>query len=425
MKVEIFILFIQNLFFSTINESIEMKDIMKERVTKQYILFTTLWAMSHMVTAGIYATFLISHGMSLFEVNLINSVFFFSLFVCEIPTGAFADIFGRKKSFVIACIGWAISELIYARSQSVAGFLTAEIIAAIAFTCMNGALKAWFVDSLIHRGYESPGTWVFGKVKTIAQYTSIPCAVIGSYIGSYSMNFPFYIGATISAFGAILAMVYMKEEYFERKVFSWNMGLQKMKDVIASSVHYAMKDRAVRFLLAMNFVQIFSIQALNMYWQPFFGSHGVAKEHYGWIFGGMMIAVGVGYWIASKVHTGTNERMLIIQSQIFVGVLVLAVLCVSSLPLLIILFIIHEIGRGFWEPLKDSYLHKRIPSHERATIDSFCSVSPHIGGTIGLVVSGAIAEYGGIPLAWTVSASVLIIGALLVVRNGGHRETQN
>jgi MFS family permease len=399
-----------------------MKNIMKERATKQYILFSTLWVMSHMVTAGIYATFLLSHGMSLFQINLINATFFLCLFICEIPTGAFADIFGRKTSFVIACIGWAISELIYARSYAVTGFLVAEIIGAIAFTCMNGALKAWYVDSLIHCGYTSPETWVFGKVKTIAQYTSIPFAVIGSYVGKYSLNFPFYIGAVIASTGALIAIFTMREEYFVHEVFSFKMGLQKMKNTARSSVRYAMTDRTVRFLLVITFIQIFSIQTLNMYWQPFFGGHGVAKEHYGWIFGGMMIAVGIGYWIASKVHTGSNERLLIVMSQVFVGLLILMVLFVSSLPLLIALFIIHEIGRGFWEPLKDSYLHKRIPSHERATIDSFCSISPHIGGAIGLITSGLIADYGGIPTAWAVSACVLILGALVVVRNGGHKE---
>lgn len=395
---------------------------MKERVTKQYTLFLSLWIMSHMVTAGIYATYLLSHGMNLFQVNLINSVYFCVLFISEIPTGAFADIFGRKKSFVIACGLWCLSDTLYGVASTLSGFITAEIVGAISFTFMNGALRAWFVDSLIHRGYPSPETRVFGRIKMYAQFIGIPSSIVGAYIGGYSMSAPFFIGAVIAAIGMILTVIYMKEEYFVPQIFSWKKGVRQMKIIAASSLRHAMTDRAVRFLLLITFVQIFSVQAFNMYWQPFFGSHGVAKEHYGWIFGGMMAALGLGLWIASKVHDGANERGLIIKSQIFVGVLILLTLCVSGLPMLIIVFLVHEIGRGFWEPLKDSYLHKRIPSHERATIDSFCSISPHIGGTIGLITSGAIAQYGGIPLAWTVSAVVLIVTALVVVRNGGHKE---
>ena len=87
-------------------------------------------------------------------------------------------------------------------------------------------------------------------------------------------------------------------------------------------------------------------------------------------------------------------------------------------PLIVILFLLHEVPRGCWNPLIDSYLQKRIPSHERATIASFCAIAPHIGGVVGLVVSGLIAQFFGISTAWIVSGASLIIGSLLVARNG-------
>jgi sugar phosphate permease len=72
----------------------------------------------------------------------------------------------------------------------------------------------------------------------------------------------------------------------------------------------------------------------------------------------------------------------------------------------------------------DSYLQKRIPSGERATITSFCAVAPHIGGAIGLVVSGVIAQCFGITVAWVISGMSLIVGAIVISRNGNGKSEE-
>jgi sugar phosphate permease len=88
------------------------------------------------------------------------------------------------------------------------------------------------------------------------------------------------------------------------------------------------------------------------------------------------------------------------------------------MPFVAVFFLLHEMGRGCWNPLLENYLQSSIPSKERATIASFCSVAPHIGGAIGLLVSGLIAKNYGISVSWFIMGFVFIIGALLVSKNG-------
>ncbi len=127
-----------------------------------------------------------------------------------------------------------------------------------------------------------------------------------------------------------------------------------------------------------------------------------------------------GAFIASRLRNYKNEKGIILQAQIITGTsILLASLATSYIPYAgIFFFLLHELPRGGWKPLMDNYLQKRIPSSERATISSFCSIAPHIGGAFGLLVSGVIAKYFGISTSWTVSAIVLIVGALIVSRNG-------
>ena len=138
----------------------------------------------------------------------------------------------------------------------------------------------------------------------------------------------------------------------------------------------------------------------------------------GFLFVGMMASLAFGAFLASKMKNGENEKKVILASQVWAGLFVILIVLVPGLPFVVVLFMLHEMPRGFWNPMIDSYLQKRIPSRERATVSSFCSIAPHIGGAIGLLASGAIAELFGISVAWAISGIVLVGSAVIVSKNG-------
>jgi len=392
---------------------------MQRKIIRQYYILSCLFNAGGMqVIAAIYVTFLIKNGLNLLEVNLVNMVFFLTLFICEIPTGAFADIFGRKTSFVLACALMCLSMFIYGSSHTFVGFVIAEIVAGIAVTFKSGAFQAWLVDSLKHHGYEGEYHQIFGREGLIRQIGGGIGAVVGSYLAVKNPAIPWFVGGTVMGITALIAYFTMQEGYFKRTAFSWKRGLASMKEVAVSSIRYGTTDKAVRFILIVTCIQIFAVQPLNMYWQPFFKDYAVKEQHLGYLFVGIMTMLAFGAFIASRLRNRGNEKKLILNVQILTGVCVLAATLVTGLPLAIALFLLHEVPRGCWSPLMDNYLQKRIPSSERATISSFCSIAPHIGGAVGLVVSGLIAQHFGISVSWMVSGLALVVGAIVVSRNG-------
>ncbi len=392
---------------------------MQRNIIRQYYILSGLFTIGGLsIISAICSTFLIKNGLSLFEVNLVNAAYYLTIFLCEIPTGAFADIFGRKTSFVSACGFMCLSMFIYGSSHTFTGFVCAEIVAAIGFTFRSGAFKAWLVDSLKHHGYEGGYTKIFGRGNLICQIGGGIGAVAGSYIAVRNPTLPWFIGGTIMALTTAIAYFTMEEHYFVKGVFSWKRGWSAMRNVIASSVKYGTQHKTVRFILTITCVQIFAVQALNMYWQPFFKNHGVSEQHFGFLFTGMMISLAVGAFLVSRLKNTGNEKRIILKSQICTGLCIILATIIPGLPCIVILFLLHEVPRGYWGPMIDDYLHQRIPSHERATIASFCSIAPHICGAIGLLVSGIVAQCFGISVAWIVSGIVLIAGALIVAKNG-------
>ncbi len=394
---------------------------MQNKIIKQYIILSALFsAVGLSLHCAIYVTFLMKHGLNLFEVNIVNACYFLTLFVCEIPTGAFADIFGRKTSFVLACALMSLSMFVYGSSNTLSGFIMAEIIGAVGSTFRSGAFQAWLVDSLKHANHTGDLTKIFARENLICQIGGGCGAIAGSYLYVYNSTWPWFCGSAGLLIVTIIAQIIMREDYFERHSISWKMGFASMRNTAITSIRYGMNDKAVRFILLITFMQIFAVQALNMYWQPFFKVHGVRESNFGFIFAGIMASVAVGSFIVLRTESIGKERILILKTQIVTGILVIIAAIASGLPIIIIFFFLHEMMRGMYPPLKDSFLQKRIPSAERATISSFCAIAPHIGGAFGLLASGAIAQYFGISIAWIVSGSVLIVGALLVMKNGNH-----
>jgi len=392
---------------------------MKNRIVWQYYLLSCLSNIGGMaIISAVYVNFLLHNGLNYFAVNLINAVFFLTLFICEIPTGAFADIFGRKTSFVLACAMSSISLFVYGSSHTIWGFILAEILAAISRTFENGAFQAWLVDSLKHHGDDGAQTKVFANVNILTKVSGSLGAIAGAYLAVKNIALPWFVGGTMMIAVTILAQLIMKEEYFVRKTFSWRQGFSSMREVAISSVHYGLHHHAVRFILIITCLQIFAVQPLNMYWQPFFGGRGVAEAHFGFLYTGITISLALGAILIR--HLKTKDQAYLLKSQALTGLAVIGIALIPGLWPALIFFFLHEVGRGCWKPLADGYLHQRIPSDERATIASFCAIAPHIGGAIGLVISGALAQWCGIGFSWIVSGIALLLGAVLVAKNGNH-----
>lgn len=392
---------------------------MAKNTIRMYLLFSAVSRLSFAFGFTTYVVFLMSRGLNIFQTSLINMVFFFTLFVFEIPTGAIADVFGRKLSFVLSGIITALGFFFYYISQSFWGFALAEATIAIGSTLASGAFQAWLVDKLKYHDYQGKLNKVFSREQMLDGVATIVGGVIGAYLGKFNLAWPWLAGAIGMSLLAIAAQVFMKEEYFVRQEFSWHQGWQATKQVAKDGWQYGVNSKPVRFLILIGTVQLFAVQALNMQWQPYFSKHLNSPLGLGWIFGGFSAFVMMGAWLAprfSKVMP--NEKKLLLFTQLFIGAMILATAVSQTLYLTLSFFIAHEFGRGVFKPLKDQYLNDNIVSNIRATLISFESMSHHIGGFLGLLLAGYLAQVFSINIAWIVSGLILIVASLALAKNG-------
>lgn len=397
-----------------------MEGVMSKKIIKNYVTFSFLLSLSHAFFFATYQLFLASRGMNLLEINIINMFFMAGIFLLEVPTGAFADIFGRKKSIVAGCFMLSLSMLVYFFGNSFLIFIIAEIIGALGLTFLSGALEAWAVDALAYHGYDGELSHVFRREVYATQIGIIFGSLIGGYLGEKDLALPWLVSA-IATFGmGFFAIFALKEQQIERKKFEFSFT--PFLKTIRDSIRFGYQKKSVWFVVLFGMILAISVQAMNMQWPFVFQkTYGFSTSSLGWLFAVMAGVVMLGgqfsKFFADRIR---HEKNAIILSQGVTAFGIMGAAMMFGIVPTLSLFLLHEAGRGMIGPLKQAYLNHRIPSEQRATILSFDSMIGKAGSFLGLLGSGFLAQYAGIPFAWFISGCVLAIGVVVFInlKNG-------
>jgi MFS family permease len=364
--------------------------------------------------AAIYVTFLMKSGLNLWQVSGVNLCYMLFVFLLEMPTGAVADIWGRKVSFVLSAIINGIGFAVYALAGGFLGFIIAEIIIALGTTLTSGALKAWLVDSLRFYNWNGELVKVFRLEGRIINVAKLVGGLTGAYLGKDNLSLPFAVAGIGYWLLAVFSYAVMKEEYFQKKNGRQNV-FQDIKEIARDSIVYGFQNNIVFLIITVTVVFTLGFQAMNMYWQPRYQPFLSGHEKLGYIWMGIVCFSLMGNEMVRKLQTHFKTP---VRSYLLIGLvvgisMVLAGALNSFIPSLSFFFI-HEIARGAESPYSNSLLQENIPSNKRATIDSFVSMTKTGAAAIGLFFGGWIAEQGGVSFAWIISGLV-IVGCLPLV----------
>lgn len=391
---------------------------MTQKIIRNYVIFMLLEGLALSFFFGTYSLFLIEKGLSLLEISLLNCAYMVAVFLFEIPTGVIADFFGRKKSVIIGLLTYALSFLIYFLSDNLWQFLLAEIIGALAFTCISGALEALVVDSLNHHKYTGCFNVVFRKTE-LRQIGILVGAIIGSFAGQINLAVPWLFSSIAFALLSILALFLFREDYFQKSERDGPNYLAILKEA-KKSINYGVKNHRIMLLSLFSASLFFIIQPLNMYWQIVFkNDFGLEVKFMGFIFAGIVILTFAGSQLSGLwLKIFKEQKKAIFFSQIITFIGIIACLSTMNLNYFLTFFLLHEIGRGLFRPLIRTYINDNIDNKNRATVLSLESMITKLGAGLGLIVSGVIANNFGIRVSWLASAIVLIVAVFLFWREG-------
>jgi len=380
------------------------------RTERIYYLIFGLYCSSWSFLTPVYTLFLLDRGLDLFQVNVVFAVYLITAFLFEVPTGAVADVIGRKASFLLSCVLRSGAFALYWFADGFVDFLFAELVDAIGTTLATGALDAWAVDRLREEGHEGTTERLFRRAFLTCRPLMVTAGVIGGYVADGDMGAPWLLGTGGFAVTGLLGFLLMHESRRPPArphglVAAWIKTTREGFVIVRRSPQLGI-------LCIVTAATSFAVMPAWHYWPVRLAElSGSGTWLMGWVWAMINVASMSATAIMPRlIGRYRREHILLVAWVLRGGMLMMAAYASTFAPALAGIVVMDAVF-GLSEPTLQAWTNEHVSSEHRATVMSVRSMSFTLGGGIGLIFLGLLARESGIPAAWGVSAALLILMA--------------
>lgn len=132
-------------------------------------------------------------GLSFLQIGVLLAVRDITTNIFEIPTGMFADIFGRRRSMLMSFSAYILSFLIFFFFPNYYLYMIAMILFALGEAFRSGTHKAMIFEYLRIKNWEKHKVEYYGNTRAASQFgsaiSSLIAATLVFYNGSYRIVF--------------------------------------------------------------------------------------------------------------------------------------------------------------------------------------------------------------------------------------------
>jgi MFS family permease len=397
------------------------------RTERTYYLVFGAYTFSSFFIGPIYPLYLLSRGVDLFQANAVLAVYLITVFVFEIPTGAVADRFGRKTSFLLSCVVRMAAYGLYTVADGFIDCLVAEFVDAIGTTLASGALEAWAVDGARAEGDRRPADRMLARGQVVSRAGMLVGGILCGYLAEGGLVLPWLVCAAGFGVTAIVGALTMREApAAHAHTGTSRFSLARTMAVGLKGVAHA---PVLRLLCVLALVDAFALMPFYILWQPHLQTaFGQELSTIGWVWAFFNMAALAGSAAVPWLLRRFARAPVLAGAALWRGAMLAIAAVAAGFPLLVAGLVLKQISTGLSEPIFAGWANEHARSEERATMLSVRSAFFTLGGAGGLLLIGLVAREAGIPLAWGLSAFLLAAvapGFLLAGRVARHTSARD
>lgn len=397
---------------------------------------------------------------------ILQSFYYFAKVLSEVPTGALADRFGRKKSLVIGSFCHSFAYLLIFLSHSFILFNLGEIIAGISMSFAYGADSALAYDTLKDLGREKEYQKVEGNGHSMRLLSFAIFAPIGGLLATINLALPYLASSIIIFLSGLLALTLIEprketsrcevensekpwgKEKLEEKLECSPLGepnesslgdsrsevslkrdapvrssptspFQKSKvgkkyyHEIIRSFNLMLDEKKILWLVLF-FSLVFLATRLGFWtYQPYMKEVGVPLSLFGVVFASFHLFAALVSKYADKIEKTLKENLTLLFMPILV--IISFILMSRFLFLWSICFILfQQASMATHEPILKNYLNRLAPSDIRATMLSVQSMAGNLVFAVTAPFLGSFVDKFGLGNALLIFALVIIIFSIFL-----------
>lgn len=331
----------------------------------------------------------------IFSIEAIGSVIF------EVPTGAIADLFGRKKTMILATIINIIGIAILYIGGSMLMFAIYAILSALAHSLSSGTDTAILYDTLKNEGKEKYYKKASGILMSIWPIGASLSSIIGGYLAIISLKIPVFY-TLIPFLISLFFIFFLFEPKYEKKKGATINGhiWESIKDVV--------KNKQMLIILSGGIVAWSFGESMHFLSQIFFEYKQIPIMWYGYLgaisFGfsslGFYFSHNISEWLGNKnvvILSVVSLSLLLIFATLTPGYISMALLASASFFF------------GLRSPILGHLWNEESESRKRATLNSINSLIYQLGVAIVIPIVGYWSDVFSINTAFLLSSLIILV----------------
>jgi DHA3 family tetracycline resistance protein-like MFS transporter len=357
------------------------------------------------------------------QLVLVGTILEGTIFLCEIPTGALADVKSRRLSIII---GYVLIGLGFVVEGSLPHFATvafAQVLWGLGYTFTSGATQAWIVDEI---GSERAGE-AFLRAAQSAKVGGLVAIPLSVWLGRTRPGLPVVVGGICMVLLAVFLILVMPEQGFKpalipqegvRSTYQDRHTVTQMLETVKDTRRLTRRQPVLLALLGIGFFYGLYSEGLDRLWTVHlmqdFVMPGIGVLQPVLWFGAIRAVHLVISLFAVEVARRASLRRSFSVPGVLAGSAALIVLALCAFGLTtafwvaLVLYWAIQVLRSVSAPLQDAWLNERIDDpHVRATVFSVSSQVDAVGQISGGPLVGVIGN------ALSIRAALVTSGLML------------
>lgn len=325
----------------------------------------------------------------------------------EVPTGAFADLFGRKRSIILAFLIYAMAMIVTAFNKVFWVFMVIEFFKGISNALNSGSLEALLYDTLKEKGEEKRWDKVVANNETLTWIGLFVAAVTGGFLYYWWYPLPYLIQAVVYLIAMAIAFWLVEPKIDTQKYRvkeAWKQNLNGFKELFANAkmTHLTL----VLGILGAGYMIAYSILGISQ------------AQEYGLDARGVGLLFGVGYIISAlasqafpKIKRIWGSKKLVILTGL---VLLTSLLLANFVGVLLgsMLIVMRIASSTTFRNTRSGLINAAVSSKNRATALSSMQLLTQLPyALLAYFIGGYIDKYS--PNQFALLLGLIMIGLLI------------
>jgi MFS family permease len=201
--------------------------------------------------------------LSLSELMYIEALILGVQLTMQLPTGAFADIVGKKITMFIGMVVYFSAIMFYSISDKFPMFMIYAVLMGLAGSFIDGTREALLYDTLKQENKAETFPLVSSKLSLIFQIALAVSAIVGGIIGSYSYILTIRLCAVAFAIAAFCSLFY-REPKIDTEKFTLVNYLSKTKQGVKELLKNSYIKKISLYYILVGSITWICVISINM-----------------------------------------------------------------------------------------------------------------------------------------------------------------